>query len=163
MRSCIALNTILFKEVRRFMRIWPQTILPPAITTALYFLIFGKLIGDRIGTINGASYMDYIVPGVVLMSVISHSYANVVSSFYSTKFQHHIEELLVAPVSNWVILAGYVGGGIVRGLVVGGGGYRHFPVICGCAFSAQCCSAQRYRTHCYAILLGRFYQRRLCR
>jgi ABC-2 type transport system permease protein len=119
MNYSIAFNTLLFKEVRRFMRIWPQTILPPAITTALYFLIFGKLIGDRIGTINGASYMDYIVPGVILMSVISHAYSNVVSSFYSTKFQHHIEELLVAPVSNWVILAGYIGGGIVRGLVVG--------------------------------------------
>jgi ABC-2 type transport system permease protein len=119
MNHSIALNTILIKEVRRFMRIWPQTILPPAITTALYFLIFGKLIGDRIGTVNGASYMEYIVPGVILMSVISHSYSNVVSSFYSTKFQHHIEELLVAPVSNGVILAGYIGGGIVRGVVVG--------------------------------------------
>lgn len=119
MSSAIAFSTILVKEVRRFMRIWPQTILPPAITTALYFLIFGKLIGDRIGVVNGASYMDYIVPGVILMSVISHSYANVVSSFYSTKFQHHIEELLVAPVPNWVILAGYIGGGIVRGIVVG--------------------------------------------
>lgn len=119
MKHSIALTTILVKEVRRFMRIWPQTILPPAITTALYFLIFGKLIGDRIGMISGASYMNYIVPGVIIMSVISHSYSNVVSSFYSTKFQHHIEELLVAPVSNWVILAGYIGGGIVRGIVVG--------------------------------------------
>ncbi len=119
MNYSIALNTILVKEVRRFMRIWPQTLLPPAITTALYFLIFGKLIGDRIGPVNGATYMDYIVPGVILMSVINHSYSNVVSSFYSTKFQHHIEELLVAPVANWVILAGYIGGGIVRGIVVG--------------------------------------------
>ncbi|WP_305908249.1 ABC transporter permease [Methylomarinum sp. Ch1-1] len=119
MNYSIAFRTILGKEIRRFTRIWPQTLLPPAITTALYFLIFGKLIGDRIGTINGASYMDYIVPGVILMSVISHSYANVVSSFYSTKFQRHIEELLVAPVPNWVILAGYVGGGIARGLLVG--------------------------------------------
>jgi ABC-2 type transport system permease protein len=101
------------------LRIWPQTLLPPAISTALYFLIFGKLIGDRIGTISGASYMDYIVPGVILMSVINHSYANVVSSFYSTKFQHNIEELLVAPVSNVVILAGYITGGILRGLLVG--------------------------------------------
>ncbi|MEQ1635709.1 MAG: ABC transporter permease [Methylococcales bacterium] len=119
MNNSIALKTLLFKEVRRFMRIWPQTLLPPAVTTALYFLIFGKLIGDRIGTINGASYMDYIVPGVILMSVISHSYSNVVASFYSTKFQHHIEELLVAPVPNWIILLGYIGGGVVRGIVVG--------------------------------------------
>lgn len=119
MNSAIAFRTIVVKEVRRFMRIWPQTLLPPAVTTALYFLIFGKLIGDRIGEIDGASYMQYIVPGVILMSVISHSYANVVSSFYSTKFQRHIEELLVAPVPNWVILSGYVCGGIVRGIMVG--------------------------------------------
>ncbi|MBE0434637.1 MAG: ABC transporter permease [Methylomicrobium sp.] len=119
MNSAIAFKTIVVKEVRRFTRIWPQTLLPPAVTTALYFLIFGKLIGDRIGPIDGASYMEYIVPGIILMSVISHSYANVVSSFYSTKFQRHIEELLVAPVPNWVILAGYVCGGIVRGIMVG--------------------------------------------
>ncbi len=115
----IAFNTIVRKEIYRFIRIWPQTLLPPAITTALYFLIFGKLIGDRIGTIHGTSYMDYIVPGIILMSVITHSYANVVSSFYSTKFQHNIEELLVAPVPNWVILAGYISGGILRGVLVG--------------------------------------------
>ncbi|MDO9169107.1 MAG: ABC transporter permease [Methylobacter sp.] len=119
MNYCIALKTIVTKEIFRFIRIWPQTLLPPAITTALYFLIFGKLIGDRIGTISGASYMDYIVPGIILMSVISHSYANVVSSFYSSKFQHNIEELLVAPIPNWMILSGYVSGGIVRGLLVG--------------------------------------------
>ncbi len=119
MNNAIALKTILVKEIRRFTRIWPQTLLPPAITTSLYFLIFGKLIGDRIGLVNGVSYMDYIVPGVILMSVISHSYANVVSSFYSTKFQRHIEELLVAPVPNWVILAGYIGGGVTRGILVG--------------------------------------------
>ena len=119
MNNSIAFRTLFFKEIRRFTRIWPQTLLPPAITTSLYFLIFGKLIGERIGSINGVSYMDYIVPGVILMSVISHSYANVVSSFYSTKFQRHIEELLVAPVPNWVILAGYIGGGVMRGMLVG--------------------------------------------
>jgi len=119
MNNLIAFHTIIRKEIHRFLRIWPQTLLPPAITTALYFLIFGKLIGDRIGNINGVSYMDYIVPGIILMSVISHSYANVVSSFYSTKFQRNIEELLVAPIPNWVILFGYVGGGIARGLLVG--------------------------------------------
>lgn len=119
MNYTIALRTIVAKEVTRFIRIWPQTLLPPAITTALYFLIFGKLIGGRIGTIHGVSYMDYIVPGIILMSVISHSYANVVSSFYSTKFQHNIEEMLVAPVPNGVILTGYVCGGVFRGLLVG--------------------------------------------
>ena len=119
MRYYIAFKTILSKEIRRFTRIWPQTLLPPAITTALYFLIFGKLIGSRIGGVGGVSYMDYIVPGIILMSVISHSYSNVVSSFYSTKFQRHIEELLVAPVPNWVILGGYVCGGVARGVSVG--------------------------------------------
>ncbi|WP_367156095.1 ABC transporter permease [Methylomonas sp. HYX-M1] len=119
MKNSVAFRTILYKEICRFTRIWPQTLLPPAITTALYFLIFGKLIGDRIGTVLGVSYMDYIVPGVILMSVISHSYSNVVSSFYSSKFQHHVEELLVAPVSNGVILTGYVCGGIARGVMVG--------------------------------------------
>ncbi|MFI3156604.1 MAG: ABC transporter permease [Methylococcaceae bacterium] len=119
MNYSIAFRTIVIKEIFRFIRIWPQTLLPPAITTALYFLIFGKLIGDRIGTISGAGYMDYIVPGIILMSVISHSYANVVSSFYSTKFQRNIEELLVAPIPNWVILSGYISGGIIRGLLVG--------------------------------------------
>lgn len=119
MNYSVAFFTILYKEIRRFTRIWPQTLLPPAITTALYFLIFGKLIGQRIGEVHGVSYMDYIVPGVILMSVISHSYSNVVASFYSTKFQRHIEELLVAPVPNWVILIGYVCGGIARGVMVG--------------------------------------------
>ncbi len=119
MNNFIAFRTILTKEIRRFTRIWPQTLLPPAITTSLYFMIFGKLIGERVGNISGVSYMDYIVPGVILMSVISHSYANVVSSFYSTKFQRHIEELLVSPVSNWIILMGYILGGVTRGLLVG--------------------------------------------
>jgi len=119
MSAGIAFRTILGKEIVRFTRIWPQTLLPPAVTTALYFLIFGKLIGGRVGSVNGETYMDYIVPGVILMSVISSSYANVVSSFYSTKFQHHIEELLVAPVPNRVILAGYVLGGVARGVMAG--------------------------------------------
>lgn len=119
MNYSVSFITILYKEIRRFTRIWPQTLLPPAITTALYFLIFGKLIGDRIGSVHGMTYIDFIVPGIVMMSVINHSYSNVVSSFYSTKFQRHIEELLVAPVPNWVILAGYVCGGIARGVLVG--------------------------------------------
>ena len=115
----IALKTILIKEVLRFARIWVQTVLPPVITTILYFLIFGTLIGDRIGEMDGYPYRDFMVPGLILMAVISHSYANVVSSFYSSKFQHHIEELLIAPVPNWIILAGYVAGGVARGVVVG--------------------------------------------
>lgn len=118
-RHLIALKTILGKEIYRFMRIWPQTILPAAVTTSLYFLIFGTLIGQRIGPMDGISYMDYIVPGIALMSIITNSYSNVVSSFFSSKFQKNIEELLTAPVPSWVILAGYVGGGVFRGLTVG--------------------------------------------
>ena len=119
MSRAIAYKTILAREIRRFVRIWPQTILPPVITTSLYFLIFGTLIGGRIGDMDGRPYMEYIVPGIILMSVISNAYGNVVSSFYSTKFQRHIEELLIAPVPNWVILSGYVSGGVARGLCVG--------------------------------------------
>lgn len=115
----VAFCTILRKEVHRFMRIWPQTILPAAVTTTLYFLIFGALIGQRVGPMQGMAYIDFIVPGVVLMSVINNAYANVVSSFYSSKFQRNVEELLVAPVPAWVILTGYCSGGVVRGLVVG--------------------------------------------
>lgn len=116
----IAFYTIVRKEIRRFMRIWVQTVLPPVITTGLYFIIFGKMIGDRIGPMAGHSYMDYIVPGVILMSVITNSYANVVSSFFGSKFGRHVEELLIAPVPNYLILIGYVAGGVARGLVVGG-------------------------------------------
>jgi len=114
-----AFRTIVTKEVLRFARIWVQTVLPPAITTALYFVIFGKLIGAQIGEMDGFRYIDFIVPGLILMAVISNSYANVVSSFYSSKFQQHIEELLIAPIPNWIILAGYVAGGVARGVVVG--------------------------------------------
>ncbi|MDO6563737.1 ABC transporter permease [Amphritea sp. 1_MG-2023] len=115
----IAFWTLLVKEVRRFTRIWAQTLLPPAITMTLYFIIFGNLIGARIGAMDGFDYMQFIVPGLIMMSVITNSYSNVVSSFYSTKFQRHIEELLVSPTPNWIILAGYIFGGSVRGLLVG--------------------------------------------
>ena len=118
-RNWVAFATIVIKEVTRFSRIWVQTILPSAITTGLYLLIFGNLIGRRIGPMDGFTYMDYIVPGIIMLSIITNSYGNVVSSFYGTKFQRHIEELLVAPVPNWLILAGYVTGGVARGLTVG--------------------------------------------
>ncbi len=115
----IAFSTILIKEIRRFMRIWIQTLLPPAIMMALYFVIFGNLIGSRIGDMGGFDYMEFIVPGLIMMSVITNSYSNVVSSFFGMKFQHSIEELLVSPVPNWVVLSGYVMGGVARGLAVG--------------------------------------------
>lgn len=115
----VAFITIVIREVRRFMRIWVQTLLPPAITMALYFVIFGSLIGSRIGTMGGHDYMQYIVPGLVMMAVITNAYSNVVSSFFSIKFQHSIEELLVSPVPNWIILWGFVIGGVLRGILVG--------------------------------------------
>ncbi len=120
MQRLIAFYTILYKEIHRFVRIWPQTLLPSAVTTSLYFLIFGKLIGGRIGAMDGIAYMDYIVPGVILMAVITNAYGNVVASFYSSKFQRNIEEMLIAPVPGWMMLAGYVSGGVARGLAVGG-------------------------------------------
>lgn len=115
----IAFYTILRREIRRFMRIWPQTLLPPAITMTLYFAIFGNLIGSRIGEMDGFSYMQFIVPGLIMMSVITNSYSNVASSFFSAKFQHSVQELLVSPTPNWVVLSGYVLGGVARGLFVG--------------------------------------------
>ncbi len=118
-RNAVAFRTILVKEVLRFLRIWVQTILPSAVTTALYFVIFGHLIGERIGPMDGFRYLDFIVPGLVLMAVITNAYANVVSSFYSSKFSRYVEELLIAPVPNWVVLAGYVAGGVARGTLVG--------------------------------------------
>ncbi|MEW6989086.1 ABC transporter permease [Colwelliaceae bacterium 6441] len=118
-RNMIALKSILHKEVHRFMRIWVQTLVPPAITISLYFVIFGELIGSRIGQMGGFDYMSFIVPGLIMMSVITNSYSNVASSFFSAKWQRNVEEMLVAPVPNWVIVAGYVGGGMCRGILVG--------------------------------------------
>jgi ABC-2 type transport system permease protein len=114
-----ALYTIARREVHRILRIWGQTLVPPAITMTLYFLIFGNLIGSRIGEMGGFSYMDFIVPGLVMMSIIQNSYGNISSSFFGAKFGRHVEELLVAPLPNWVILLGYVAGAVLRGLMVG--------------------------------------------
>jgi ABC-2 type transport system permease protein len=115
----IAFQTIVIKEVRRFLRIWVQTLVPPVITIALYFVIFGNLIGSRIGDMGGYSYMEFIVPGLIMMAVVNNSYANVVSSFFSQKFQRSIEELLVSPVPNYIILLGFIIGGVARGMLVG--------------------------------------------
>lgn len=115
----IAFQTIVIKEYMRFMRIWIQTLLPPAITTTLYFVIFGNLIGSQIGDMDGYSYMDYIVPGLILMAVITNAYSNVVSSFYSSRFQKNVEEMLISPTPNYIILLGYVFGGVARGISVG--------------------------------------------
>lgn len=115
----IAFQTIVIKEVNRFARIWIQTILPPAVSMTLYFVIFGTLIGPRIGLMGEFSYIQYIAPGIIMMSVINSSYANVVSSFFGAKFQGHIEEMLVAPIPSLIILSGYITGGVVRGIMVG--------------------------------------------
>ncbi|OGX36240.1 MAG: ABC transporter permease [Omnitrophica WOR_2 bacterium RIFCSPHIGHO2_02_FULL_52_10] len=114
-----AYATIVRKEATRVFRIWPQTLIPPVVTQTLYFLIFGKLIGSQIGDIHGVSYMAFIVPGLVMMAVINNSFVNVVGSFFSAKFQRSIEEILVSSASNRVIIAGYVTGGVVRGIIVG--------------------------------------------
>lgn len=116
----IAFQTLTFNEIYRFMRIWPQSLLPSAITMTLYFLIFGNFIGSKIGTIENISYMSFIMPGLVMMAIITNSYTNVVSSLYTIRFIHCMDELLIAPISNWLILSGFLAGGILRGILVGG-------------------------------------------
>ena len=117
--NLVALGTIVRREVARILRIWGQTLVPPAITMTLYFLIFGGLIGSRIGDMGGYSYLEFIVPGLVMMSIIQNSYGNISSSFFGAKFGRHVEEMLVSPMPNWVILGGYVAGAVLRGLMVG--------------------------------------------
>ena len=115
----VTLWTLTSKEIRRFMRIWIQTLVPPAVTMSLYFVIFGSLIGPRIGEMDGFDYVQFMIPGLIMMSVITNSYANVVSSFYGVKFQKSIEELLISPMPNWTILLGFILGGVSRGILVG--------------------------------------------
>lgn len=138
----VAFRTLATKEFNRFVRIWLQTILPPAITMGLYFVIFGNLIGPRIGTMAGFDYIQYIAPGIIMMAVITNAYSNVVSSFFGAKFQRHIEEILIAPVPNTLILAGYVSGGVARGLIVGA-----LVTIVALAFTDL-------RIHSYAVTLS---------
>lgn len=141
-QNLIAYNTIVVKEISRFMRIWIQTLLPPAISMTLYFVIFGNLIGPRIGEMGGHSYIEYIAPGIIMMSIINNAYSNVVSSFFGAKFQKHIEEMLVSPVSNYLILAGYITGGVTRGLMVG------FIVSIVALFFTE------LQVHSYPIMIG---------
>jgi ABC-2 type transport system permease protein len=115
----IGLKTIIIREYGRIIRIWGQTLVPSAVTATLYFVIFGSLIGRRVGQMGGFDYMQYIAPGLIMMSVITNSYANAVSSFFGAKFGKHVEEMLVAPLPNWIIILGYVSGGVLRGLMVG--------------------------------------------
>jgi ABC-2 type transport system permease protein len=115
----VGFSTIIIREFNRIVRIWGQTIVPPTVTATLYFVIFGSLIGRRVGRVGGYEYMQFIAPGLIMMTVITNSYANVVSSFFGAKFGKHLEELLVSPLPNWLILTGYVAGGMLRGLLVG--------------------------------------------
>jgi len=115
----VGFRTIIIREFGRIIRIWGQTLVPSAVTTTLYFVIFGSLVGKRIGAMGGFDYIAYIAPGLIMMSVITNSYGNVVSSFFGAKFGKHIEELLVSPLPNWVIVCGYVCGGLLRGMMVG--------------------------------------------
>jgi ABC-2 type transport system permease protein len=114
----VAFMTIVRKEIKRYLRIWTQTLLPSAITMSLYFVIFGSLIGSRIGEMGGFTYMQFVVPGLIMMAIVTNSYSNVVSSFFGSKFNHSVEELLVSPTPNYIILLGYIVGGISRGLLV---------------------------------------------
>ena len=116
--NLVGLMTIVRKEVNRVLRIWVQTIVPPAITMTLYFIIFGSLIGRRIGAMEGEPYTSFIAPGLIMMAVITNSFGNVVSSFFSGKLHHHLEEMLVSPLSVATIIIGYMIGGVVRGLAV---------------------------------------------
>ncbi|PIE45338.1 MAG: ABC transporter permease [Gammaproteobacteria bacterium] len=118
-KNWIGYKTLIRREIIRFIRIWVQTLIPPAITTTLYFLIFGKLIGSRIGPIDGVSYIEYIAPGLIMMAVLMNAYTNVSSSFFSTKFHRNIEEQLVSPMPDSLVVLGYVTGGVLRGLIVG--------------------------------------------
>jgi ABC-2 type transport system permease protein len=118
-QQLVSLQTVMRKEISRVTRIWVQTIVPPIITMSLYFIIFGNLIGRRIGQMDGFDYMQYIAPGLIMMSVIQNSYGNVVSSFFGAKFQKHLEEMLVSPMPTYAIIVGHVAGGVFRGLIVG--------------------------------------------
>jgi ABC-2 type transport system permease protein len=118
-KSYVSLMTVLRKEVQRFLRIWSQTLLPPAITMTLYFIIFGKLIGSQISDINGYTYIQYIVPGLTMMAIMTNAYANTASSFFGAKFSKSIEEMLVSSMPSYVILLGYMFGGALRGLMTG--------------------------------------------
>lgn len=129
-RHYIALKTLLRKEIVRFLRIWSQTLLPPAITITLYFIIFGKMIGSQINDIQGFTYIEFIVPGLTMMSIMTNAYANTSSTFFSAKFSKSIEEMLVSSMPNYIILLGYILSGAFRGLLVGA-----IVLLIGCLFT----------------------------
>lgn len=103
----------------RIIRIWSQTLLPPVVTTSLYFVVFGKFIGSQLAPIHGFAYIQFIVPGLIMMSVITSSYMNTVSTFYFAKWTKTLDEILVSPMPDWLVIIGFVSGGVLRGLLVG--------------------------------------------
>jgi ABC-2 type transport system permease protein len=143
----IGFKTIVIREYGRIIRIWGQTLVPSAVTTTLYFVIFGSVVGRRIGEMGGHDYIAFIAPGLIMMSVITNSYGNVVSSFFGAKFGKHIEELLVSPLPNWVIIAGYVCGGLMRGILVG-------LVVTAVALIFTLLHSHHLQVHNIAVILG---------
>ncbi len=142
----VGFSTIVIREFNRIVRIWGQTIVPPTVTATLYFVIFGSLIGKRVGSVGGYDYMQFIAPGLIMMTVITNSYGNVVSSFFGAKFGKHLEELLVSPLPNWLILSGYVAGGVLRGMLVG-------SVVTIVALFFTRLAVQHVAASCSAVLL----------
>jgi len=133
-RLYIAWLTLTRKEVMRVLRIWTQTLLPPAITMGIYFVVFGSFLGGQIKEIEGHPYIQFILPGLVMMTCITSSFSNVASSFFSAKFMRHIEEMLVSPMPDWIMVTGFVAGGVVRGVICGvivalvGLFFTHIPI-----------------------------------
>ncbi|ETO49916.1 hypothetical protein L326_0120765 [Yersinia pestis 113] len=158
----IALQSIWIKEITRFARIWIQTLVPPVITMSLYFVIFGNLIGARIGDMGGFDYMQFIVPGLIMMAVITNAYSNVAASFYGAKFQRSIEELLVAPVPTHIVIIGYVGGGVARGILCRHSGDDYLVILraTACPFVVNDCLDADTNGH--PILPGRIVECSLC-
>ena len=154
----VGFTTIVIREFNRIVRIWGQTIVPPVVTATLYFVIFGSLIGKRVGQVGGYGYMQFIAPGLIMMTVITNSYGNVVSSFFGAKFGKHLEELLVSPLPNWLILSGYIAGGILRGLLVGFRGHRRGPVLHPSIRAARVCHRLRGAADQRGVLARRLHQ-----
>lgn len=126
----IGLYTLLKAQIKRTCRLWVQVLVPPIITTALYFMIFGKIMGARIGSIDGISYIEYITPGLIMMAVVNNAFSHVTAVLFGARFQHSIEELLVSPMTNLAILTGYVLGGVIRAFIVG-----FFVLLVACFFA----------------------------
>ncbi len=158
----IGFTTIVIREFNRIVRIWGQTIVPPTVTATLYFVIFGSLIGKRVGLVGGYDYMQFIAPGLIMMTVITNSYGNVVSSFFGAKFGKHLEELLVSPLPNWLILSGYIAGGVLRGMLVGFGRDHRRPVLHASCRAARARDSLGRVAHEHRLLARRLHQCAVC-